>query len=159
MPGRVREDEQRAVRRRHLDREIVEIVRAAQQPEAAFMARPGGGRGIEIEENGDALGGRIAVDEPVAFGRGAAQREHGRCVVEVERELVRDRPAECGSLQLLHQECCRRAEAERSYGEGAAPLERRQVGDDAGERLGRHELRHDDVPVGVGGDPMAASRS
>ncbi len=96
--------------RRHLDREILDVVRRAQQPEPPALGTP---VVVDIEQHGHQLAGGIGMDLAVAGSRLAADGDHRRVLGQRQVEFLAQQGAHRLALDLVAQPLEGRAETER----------------------------------------------
>ncbi len=155
VPGilAVGEDQERAIDRGDLAGIIFQIIRAAEQAEAAFLVgKSVAGAGVEVEQDGDALGGGVGMDVAVFLVGVAAQRGHQRGAGQVEGEFLGGEVAKNFAFQAGEEGFGGLAEFEGFDRKTAAAAHHGQGGDDGGERLGFDKFFHHDVAERVGGD-------
>ncbi len=92
------------------------------------------------------------MDAPVLLARAPPQGQHGRRVVEVQAELVRDGVAQRRAFQILHQRSGGGAELDRAWRERTAAGHRRQIRHHLRQEPGGHEMRHHDMRERIGRD-------
>jgi hypothetical protein len=137
--GLVLEDQQRAFLGRNFGDYVFQVIRSAQQAQAAALRLPGI---VHVDQHGDDLGAAVGVNLAVLRRRLPTRRHHGRLAFQAEPEFLFDSAGEFRALDRVHEGAEGGTEFQRRQGKAARMPHQRIVGIDRAHRFRLHEVRH-----------------
>src|SRR5437867_4707956 len=133
-----------------------QVVVVVEEPEPPLGRAPAA---VQVEQDRHELRLRIGVNAAVLLSRAAANREHGRSVLQIHAQALADQVPQLDAVQLLHERRETARARNRFRRKAAALVDPRKALDHLSEDFGANEVVDDEIGEGLRDERGFAERA